>query len=60
MSPTTKSTICALLLAIIVGWVAAFFWHQPAGSFVGGAAFVVGLVLFGRLFKVPLRSDASH
>ena len=60
MSPTSKSILCAVLLAIIADWVTALYWLQRAGSFVARATFVTRLILFGRLFKMPLRSDAHR
>jgi hypothetical protein len=55
MSPTHKSIICAIVLAIIGGWAITYYWQETAGSFGAGLLFVVGLILFGRIFRVPTR-----
>jgi hypothetical protein len=55
MSPTHKSIICAIVLAIIGGWAITYYWQETAGSFGAGLLFVVGLILFGRIFPVPTR-----
>jgi hypothetical protein len=55
MDPTYKSIICAIVPAIIGGGAIAYFWQATAGSFASGFFFVAGLILFGRIFRVPAR-----
>ena len=37
------------------GGAIAYFWQATAGSFASGFFFVAGLILFGRIFRVPAR-----
>jgi membrane protein YdbS with pleckstrin-like domain len=55
MTAATKSIICAVVFAVAVGLCVTFFWSHSVASFAAGGAFVVGLVLFGKAFKVPNR-----
>ena len=46
---------CPRILAAIVGAAVGYVWQATAGSIAGGFAFVVGLIVFGRIFGVPPR-----
>jgi hypothetical protein len=55
---TSSSTLmpnARSLLAIAVDLALRFIGYQTAADFGSGAVFVVGLILFGWLLKVPRR-----
>lgn len=50
--------VLSLIAAVVFGLGLHFLGsHQTVANFVAGVAFVVGLVVFGRLLKLPPRRD---